>query len=979
VQTFALFRAQLSPVSTFFLLTLCALLVTSTAAQNVNETADLIWQPVAENNISARGERSLHPEKYRLFRLNRNELTKVLDSAPLEFSGASRENTIVLTVPKPDGKLVRFRLEESPILAPHIAAQFPAWKTYQGYGIDEPQTTARFDWTDTGFHAYVLATEGSFSIDPYQANDRENYMVFYKHEFGTPARSFHCKLDELLSDEKGLVESFAETTGFSPEFSHGTQVRNYRLAIATTFEYTNFFRQTGDSDAQAQERALNQVVTSVNRIDAVYRKELAISFTLVSGTNLTFVANPETPSDYANSGSSADLTANQANVDSVIGSANYDLSHLFETTDSGVASLGVVCSPSSKARGLSGQPNPVGDPFDVDYVAHEMGHQFAANHTFNATADCNSSPAIARREPGSAVTIMGYAGICASVSNVQRNSIDTFHVYNLTEAINFVTTGNGASCGTTSGANAAPVIAALSNYTIPFNTPFSLTASATDADGDAITYNWEQNDPSAATSNYPSTTDDDDTSLVFRPGFRSYLPTTSPTRNFPSLTYILNNSNEAPITFTGTSSTGSMCAAECISAEDLPSAARTMNFRVSVRDGRGGISDAGTVLTVINTTNPFKLTTQNSSPAVWTAGSTQTVTWDVSGTSAAPISAANVKISLSTDGGQTFPTVLAASTANDGSQNVTVPNSTTSTARIKVEAVGNIFFDINDVNFSISGAPGLRRFIDFDGDGKTDVSIFRPAAGQWWLNRSTAGIAVATFGVSTDILVPADYTGDGKTDIAFFRPSSGEWFILRSDDSSFYSVPFGTLGDIPAPGDFDGDGKADIAVFRAGTWYISKSTGGTTIQTFGVSTDKPVVADYDGDGRDDIAIYRPSVSEWWLLRSSAGLIAGTFGAVGDKTVPGDYTGDGKADVALWRPATGEWFILRSEDGSYFSLPFGASGDIPSPGDYDGDGKFDTTVFRPASNTWFSSQTTAGTVITPFGAAGDRSLPNAFVR
>jgi hypothetical protein len=652
---------------------------------------------VNEADIATRGQRHLQPEKYRTFRLDQGALANVLNSAPLESSGQAKATVVILTVPTPDGTIARFRLEESPILAPDVAAQYPHWKTYQGYGIDNPSVTARFDWTDRGFHGYVLDPAGTYSIDPYQANDTLNYVVFRKKEFGSPARQFHCLLDELLSEGKAPLDP---STIALPEFTHGSQIRTYRLAVATTFEYTNFFRQPGDTDPQAQTRALNQVVISVNRIVAVYRKELAVSFTLVSGTNLTYVTNPELPADYANNGSSADLNANLTNVNAAMGVANYDVGHLFETGDGGVAQLSSVCG-ASKARGLSGLPNPTGDPFDVDYVAHELGHQFGGNHTFNASSNCGSSPIAARKEPGSAVTIMGYAGICNSVANLQRNSIDTFHVYNLTEIITFLG-GAGGTCGTLSGTNAAPVIAPLSNYTIPFNTPFALTASATDADNDALTYNWEQNDSGASNSNYPNTTDDDDVSLVFRPGFRSYLPTVSPTRTFPSLPYILNNSNEAPITFTGTSATGSVCAATCITGEDLPSAARTMNFRVSVRDAKGGISDAGTVLTVVNTATPFKVTTQNSSPVNWFGGQSRSVTWDVSGTTGSGINTANVKISLSTDGGQTFPIVLAASTPNDGSENITVPEVTTGQARIKVEAVGNIFFDISDANFTVT-------------------------------------------------------------------------------------------------------------------------------------------------------------------------------------------------------------------------------------------------------------------------------------
>ncbi len=273
---------------------------------------------------------------------------------------------------------------------------------------------------------------------------------------------------------------------------------------------------------------------------------------------------------------------------------------------------------------------------------------------------------------------------------------------------------------------------------------------------------------------------------------------------------------------------------------------------------------------------------------------------------------------------------------------------------------------------------------DYDGDGRTDVSIYRPSLGEWWYFRSSdGGNAAVQFGTSSDRIVPGDYTGDGRTDIAFFRPSNGFWFVLRSEDGSFYSVPFGTSGDIPVPADYDGDTWTDIAVFRpsTNTWYISKSSGGTDIITFGAAGDKPVPADYDGDGKADIAIFRPNGvngAEWWGLRSKGGTFVTTFGNSTDKAVPGDYTGDGRTDVAIWRPSTGFWFILRSEDNSFFSFPFGANGDVPTPGDYDGDGKFDAAVFRPSNSTWFVQRSTAGISIQQFGIVGDFPTPNAFV-
>ena len=652
--------------------------------------------------------RNQNPDKFLVYRLNVSALQTVLRAAPLEFSRGAEVDSTVLSIPDPDGKLVRFRIEESPLLSPAIAAQFPNWKTYQGYGIDDSTATARFDWTDSGFHAYVLSSaNGTYSIDPYQVNDIVNYQVYYKKD-KAPNREFHCNLDEVLSESKTISEVTDQPFDFvAPEFSHGAQVRTFRLGIGTTFEFTNLFRQTGDTDTQAQTRAFNGVVTTVNRVSGVYRKDLAVSFELVSGTNLVYTVNPETPADYANTGS-ADLNANVTNMNAALTVSGYDVGHVFGSSNNGVAQLSSVCG-ASKARGYSGQPNPIGDGFDVDYVAHEMGHQFAANHTFNTQSNCNSVPANSRKEPGSAVTIMGYAGICSGNSNVARNSIDTFHVHSQTEAIAFLTSGAGASCGTLAGSNSVPIITPLTNFTIPFNTPFSLTASATDADNDPITYSWEQNDASSALAVYPATTDDDDINLTFRPGFRSYLPTPSGTRVFPSLPFILNNANEAPVFFSGINAAGVNCGSDpatrtCISGEDLPSSARTMNFRVTVRDGVGGVADAGTVLTVVNTVSPFRVSGPNGA-TTWYAGTNPTITWDVSGTDGGSINAANVKISLSTDGGQTFPTVLFASTANDGSESIASPVIDTTQARIKIEAIGNIFFDISDANFTITSTP----------------------------------------------------------------------------------------------------------------------------------------------------------------------------------------------------------------------------------------------------------------------------------
>lgn len=304
------------------------------------------------------------------------------------------------------------------------------------------------------------------------------------------------------------------------------------------------------------------------------------------------------------------------------------------------------------------------------------------------------------------------------------------------------------------------------------------------------------------------------------------------------------------------------------------------------------------------------------------------------------------------------------------------------------ETWGGVTFNIdgNIADGPVAGsAIAKNRRADFDGDLKTDLSIWRPSDGSWWVINSSNGSFTSTgFGAATDILVPGDYDGDGKTDRAVFRPSDGVWHLFTKGNT-YSTRAFGTTGDIPTSGDFNGDGKTDLAIFRpsAGTWYIanSDSRGTVTITQFGADGDKPVVADYDGDGKDDIAIYRPNGAngaEWWIQRSNLGLLAAQFGGAADKPVAGDYTGDGKADIAFFQPSSGFWFVLRSEDYSYYGVPFGVASDIPSPGDFDGDGKFDTAVFRPADGIWYVDRSTAGSLIVQFGANGDKPVPNAYL-
>ena len=277
-------------------------------------------------------------------------------------------------------------------------------------------------------------------------------------------------------------------------------------------------------------------------------------------------------------------------------------------------------------------------------------------------------------------------------------------------------------------------------------------------------------------------------------------------------------------------------------------------------------------------------------------------------------------------------------------------------------------------------AANAQTLFDFDGDGRADISVFRPSSGVWYLNRSQLGFSATPFGLATDLVAAADYDGDGKTDIAVWRPSTGIWYVLRSSDNTFSARQWGQSGDLPQPGDYDGDGQADLAVWRPsnGVWFILKSGNNSfQAQQWGLSTDKPVSGDYDGDGRADLAVWRPATGTWYLLNSSNGTVAITpWGLPDDRPIPADYDGDGKTDLAIWRPSNGTWYVLRSQAG-FLGQQWGAAADIPAPADYDGDGRADLTVWRPANGVWYTLQSSNGSFsFTQFGLSGDQPIAAA---
>lgn len=608
-----------------------------------------------------------------LYSLDANQLKQALKDAPERFSGSKG---VIVSLPTAGGKIEKFQVWESSNMDPALQKKYPDIKSYVGTGIEDPSVYLRFSMSPVGFSSMITRSGLSEFIEPY-TEDRTVYAVFDSNaRRGQDKEPFECAVKEeagKISGEKKNEAANKKVAGFNV----------FRLALSGTGEYGQYHLTAAGipataSDAEKKTAILAAMNASLTRLNSVFEKDLSLHFNLIANNDvLIFWDAASDPYTSFNTASA------QAAISARVPAGDYDMGHLIDKRNAnGVAGLGVICINNQKARGYTSCNFPEGDSFDIDYVAHEMGHQLGANHTFSLYLDGSGTTEV---EPGSGSTIMAYTGIMGGNDDVQFNSNDYFHSVNVTEIKNTI---NSAACGAnTAFVNAAPVVNAGLDYTIPKSTPYVLKATTTDANSAAYTYNWEQVDaaPNAQT---------DANSIAYAakpagPNFRSVIPVSTPVRYFPEFNKVL-----AGVLTTRW--------------ESVSSVARNLNFSVTLRTNHPvdpqTAKDAA-IITVNAAAGPFQVTSPAFGQSL-SSGGVFNVTWDVANTTQAPVSTANVNIKLSTDGGQTF-TVIAANTPNDGSEQITLPaGSTSANAYIMIEAVGNVYYAVSPsfvVDYTVTG------------------------------------------------------------------------------------------------------------------------------------------------------------------------------------------------------------------------------------------------------------------------------------
>ncbi|MEP7265020.1 MAG: reprolysin-like metallopeptidase, partial [Bacteroidota bacterium] len=635
------------------------------------------WTPTVKRSGTVTNTNKEQLTAYRLFELDVAGLKSELSNASKSVQNISK-SSVIISFPDADGNFTSFRISENSNMDPALAARYPDIKSYAGQGIDDPTSVIYFSVSPLGVQTMQLnANKSAVFIEPY-TTDQSSYAVYRKEDKTKSLTPFECR---LISNASEMINN--GTALMRPNADDGTR-RTYRLAMSVTGEYTAYFGGT-------KALALAAINNTMTRVNGVFEIDFNVHMNLIANTDVVIYTSASSdPYSAATAGANGAWNQElQTTLTNNIGSTNYDIGHLFGASGGGgnAGCIGCVCVnptsgvPLGKGSGFTSPADaiPSGDNFDIDYVAHEMGHQFGANHTFTHSNEGSG----VQNEPGSGSTIMGYAGITGS-TDVQAHSDAYFHTVSIQQITNYIKT---TSCQTnTATGNAIPTANAGLDYTIPKGTPFMLTGTGTDANDVNLTYCWEQMNSGTSSTTFPSVT------ATSGPAFRSYTPTTNATRYFPRLSTIQSG-------------------ATSWTWEAVPNVARTMNFRFTVRDNHAGgpaNNSDDMILTVNSTAGPFAVTAPNTA-VTWTAGTAQTVTWNVAGTTANGVNTANVDILLSTDGGNTYPVTILAATTNDGTQSITVPNNPGTQNRIMVKGSGHVFFDISNANFTIvAGGPDVQ-------------------------------------------------------------------------------------------------------------------------------------------------------------------------------------------------------------------------------------------------------------------------------
>ncbi|WP_395050435.1 reprolysin-like metallopeptidase [Flavobacterium sp.] len=777
------------------LLAMCSL----SFAQNVNP----LWKLSAKNSTSTSIKKTELPLKH-LFDLDVKSLKIALASAPKRDAN-TKSNTFI-SLPNGDGKFEKFRVYENAVMATELAAKYPEIKSYIAVGIDNPSARAYFSNSPLGFKSMTLyADEAAVFIEPI-SDDLKTYTAYKKSDKKASLDTFECN----TIDQAKNTQKTKKTSSVARYAADDGKLRTLRLALACTAEYAAYF-------GGSKSLTLAGMNNTLTRINGVYERDFGIKMILVSNNDALIYIDPLTDpySDFSSKSNWG--VENHNNLTSTIGISNFDIGHLLgggSVNCGDAGGVGSVCSDFNKGRGYSCAYSGCyqGDTFDIAYVAHEMGHQLGANHTFTYKTENGNA---AQMEPGDGSTIMSYGGL--SVKQFQNHVDAYFHAITIQQVTDLIKT---KSCPVViASGNAIPVVNAGLDYTIPKGTPFLLTGSATDANtDDVLTYTWEEMDLGDATTTVPSATN------TAGPLFRSYSPGTSAIRYFPTMTTVLAGLNTTPGLY--------------IPSEVLPGVARTLNFRLTVRDNRAAGSANNTddmMISVDGNSGPFTVDSQNSA-ASYAAGTTQTINWTVAGTNANGINCASVDVLLSKDGGNTFPITLLSATPNTGVANVVIPNILGTTNRIMVKGTNQIFFDVNNANFTITGS------------GAADTTA--PSAATLSASGTTTSSTNLSWTAATDNVGISGYnvyqngvlkTATSATSLAVagLTASSGySFYVLAKDAAGNLSVASNTANiTTPAP--------ADTTAPTTTTLSASGTTTSSTDLSWTAATDNVGISGYD--------------------------------------------------------------------------------------------------------------------------------------